>query len=135
MTRIEKMELLNKLLELEEKNDIGNLTSSDRAEFQMWVKGALEQESCENKEIYNKGYADGQKALYEHLELCKEEQEPKTGHWIKEKSIYGWDGHSYQCSVCGRSIHLDVVMEVLADYPYCHCGARMIEPQKSEDKG
>ncbi len=44
MTRIEKMELLNELLELEEKNDIGNLTRSDRAEFQMWIKGALEQE-------------------------------------------------------------------------------------------
>ena len=47
------------------------------------------------------------------------------GHWIKEKSIYGWDGHSYQCSICGRSIHLDTVVEDLADYPYCHCGAYM----------
>lgn len=44
MTRIEKMKLFNELLELEEKNDIGNLTSSDRAEFQMWIKEALEQE-------------------------------------------------------------------------------------------
>ena len=46
------------------------------------------------------------------------------GHWIKEKSIHGWDGHSYQCSVCGRSIHLDTAVESLVDYPYCHCGSK-----------
>ena len=50
---------------------------------------------------------------------------PKTGKWIKEESIYGWDGKSYQCSVCGRSIHLDTKAEDLRDYPYCHCGAKM----------
>lgn len=59
-------------------------------------------------------------------ELPSVNPQPKTGHWIKEKIIYGWDGHSYQCSVCGRSIHLDAVVEVLADYPYCHCGAKMV---------
>lgn len=53
------------------------------------------------------------------------EQEPIKGHWIKEESIYGWDGHSYQCSECGRSIHLDTEMEDLEDYPYCHCGCKM----------
>lgn len=51
----------------------------------------------------------------------------KTGHWIKEKSMNGWDGMSYQCSECGRSIHLDSEIEDLTDYPYCHCGAQMIE--------
>lgn len=49
----------------------------------------------------------------------------KTGHWTKEETIYGWDKKSYQCSCCGRSIHLDTVMESLDDYPYCHCGAEM----------
>lgn len=49
------------------------------------------------------------------------------GHWIKEESPYGWDGYSYQCSECGRSIHLDTIMEDLEDYPYCHCGAYMRE--------
>lgn len=43
MTRKEKIELLNRLLEIEEKNDIGNLTRAERGEFQQWVK-ALEQE-------------------------------------------------------------------------------------------
>lgn len=58
------------------------------------------------------------------------EQEPKTGHWIKEESICGWDGHSYQCSECGRSIHLDTEVEDLEDYPYCHCGAKMQEVEE-----
>ena len=51
----------------------------------------------------------------------------KIGYWIKEKSINGWDGKSYVCSECGRSIHLDSDIENLIDYPYCHCGAEMIE--------
>jgi hypothetical protein len=38
MTTDEKTRLLDELLEIEEKNDIGNLTRSERAEFQMWVK-------------------------------------------------------------------------------------------------
>jgi hypothetical protein len=54
-------------------------------------------------------------------------REPRKGHWVKEESIFGWDGYSYQCSECGRSIHLDTEMEDLEDYPYCHCGAKMQE--------
>lgn len=55
----------------------------------------------------------------------------KTGHWIKEKSRYGWDGKSYSCSECGRSIHLDSEVEDLTDYPYCHCGAQMRENEEN----
>lgn len=62
--------------------------------------------------------------------LNAEYSEPIKGHWIKEKSIFGWDGHSYQCSECGRSIHLDTEMEDLEDYPYCHCGAKMQEVEE-----
>lgn len=58
--------------------------------------------------------------------------QPKIGHWIKEKSVHGWDGNSYQCSECGRSIHIDSEVEDLSDYPYCHCGSKMIDPQESE---
>ena len=58
------------------------------------------------------------------------EQQPKTGYWIKEESPFGWDGHSYQCSECGRSIHLDTEVEDLDDYPYCHCGAKMQEKEE-----
>jgi len=48
MTREEKIELLNRLLEIEEKNDIGNLTSMNRREFQQWVE-EIEQESVLDK--------------------------------------------------------------------------------------
>lgn len=58
-----------------------------------------------------------------------DEADKKIGQWIKEESIGGWDGHSYQCSVCGRSIHLDTEVEDLEDYPYCHCGAKMQEAE------
>lgn len=59
--------------------------------------------------------------------------QPKMGHWRKEKSIHGWDGYSYQCSVCGRSIHLDIEVEDLEDYPYCHCGAKMGSEEEEFD--
>lgn len=48
MTKEEKIELLNILLEIEEKNDIGNLTSTDRREFQQWAE-ELEQEPILDK--------------------------------------------------------------------------------------
>jgi hypothetical protein len=51
------------------------------------------------------------------------------GRWITEISAHGWDGRSYQCSVCGRSIHLDTAVEDIYDYPYCHCGAKMGEEE------
>ena len=52
------------------------------------------------------------------------EQEPKTGHWIdhqEDKWIYA------QCSEC------ETVHDTRTNY--CpNCGARMFEPQESEDK-
>ena len=59
-------------------------------------------------------------------------QNPRKGHWVKEESPFGWDGHSYQCSECGRSIHLDTMVEDLTDYSYCHCGAYMREVQEDD---
>lgn len=44
MTTEEKKELLDVLLAYEEKNDIGNLTRAERAEFQMWVHSLAESE-------------------------------------------------------------------------------------------
>jgi rubrerythrin len=38
MTREEKINLLNKLLEIEEKLDIGNLTRAEKGEFRQWVE-------------------------------------------------------------------------------------------------
>ncbi len=50
--------------------------------------------------------------------------QPKTGHWIDLP-------FSFECSECG----IIRAKETSGKYNFCpHCGARMIEPQESEDK-
>ena len=49
MTREEKINFLNELLDYEEKNDIGLLTRVERREFQQWISEALEQKSILDK--------------------------------------------------------------------------------------
>ena len=56
------------------------------------------------------------------------EQEPKTGHWIWELE----DWNKWICSECGWSKRTDV--HVRLGYDFCpSCGAKMVEPQESED--
>ena len=97
----------------------------EKAEELANASGEAELQGCDREALKCSKCAEEHRQLAEWLKDYKRLLEPKTGHWIKEKTIDGWDGHSYQCSVCGRSIHLDAVVEVLADYPYCHCGAKM----------
>ena len=48
----------------------------------------------------------------------------KTGKWIvKEK---GLKVTIYECSECKRHVMDDTGYDVVKDYPYCHCGARMV---------
>ena len=47
----------------------------------------------------------------------------KVGEWKTTKPFWG-----YECSVCGRIVE-NPVGDVYDKYPYCHCGARMVEPQ------
>ncbi len=53
----------------------GQLEPENEDIYNVIIK-ALKQELCEAKKIYAKGYADGQRALAEHMKLCKEEKEP-----------------------------------------------------------
>lgn len=89
------------------------------------------QEPCEVSE-YDKDhiwYKGSQYiSLRRFLEVKALEQEPKTGHWIKDditersKSAY-----KHKCDRCG-AYHR-------AMYDYCpSCGAKMVEPQESEDE-
>lgn len=62
---------------------------------------------------------------FEHLEwllknFYKTPQEPKTGHWIDKNK------NSAVCSCCNRS-------NILYGNFCKWCGAKMIEPQESED--
>lgn len=69
---------------------------------------------------------------------AEEEQEKKTGHWIAIDEELS----RYKCSECGEVIRLYKKSEIsklekdetLSDYPFSHCGCRMVEPQESEDK-
>lgn len=54
--------------------------------------------------------------------------EPKTGHWIKMPLIEAGQTYSHECSLCGRRIL--TTNAGLSEFPYCHCGAKMIEPQE-----
>jgi DNA-directed RNA polymerase subunit RPC12/RpoP len=59
-------------------------------------------------------------------------EKPKTGHWIEEEK--GLHITVYKCSECGRTVMDDSGYDVNVDYPFCHCGAKMVEPQESEGK-
>lgn len=66
--------------------------------------------------------------------LCLQDIGDKIGHWIEK---YTEDGcgelHSHwTCSECGRNVghNLANIEDVLNDYPYCHCGAKMVDCQQ-----
>jgi hypothetical protein len=82
-------------------------------------------ESCSLSLVYNEGFDKG-------YEKAKAEYKPKTGHWIKMPLIETAQTYSHECSLCGRRILTTDVG--LSEFPYCHCGAKMVEPQESEDK-
>jgi hypothetical protein len=59
------------------------------------------------------------------------EQEP-TGHWIRITNG-GAVKEMYMCSVCHRRIEDDGIEALITiKYPYCHCGAKMIERSDKE---
>jgi len=59
-----------------------------------------------------------------HSKIKALEQEPKIGHWI---ATYG----NVKCSICGR---VKDSRDVGKATHYCdRCGAKMVEPQESEE--
>lgn len=60
----------------------------------------------------------------------------KTGHWIlnDNQGVQAVGYLTYHCSECGRVISSKYhgKISLLKEYPYCHCGAKMVEPQESE---
>ena len=58
--------------------------------------------------------------------------QPKTGHWIAyEVQLPDRTILNYRCSVCGRKL-IGYNTETLSEAPFCHCGAKMVDPQESE---
>ena len=67
------------------------------------------------------------KVIRDTVEEMKQEQEPKAGHWIKGYTFP--DGAYWKCDKCNELIKVKIPMR------YCNnCGAKMVEPQESEDK-
>lgn len=65
----------------------------------------------------------------------------KIGHWVYDEVCSDWYDTVYKCSCCERRISFtrayeteDEEDDVYRNYPYCHCGAKMVKPQESEDK-
>lgn len=60
--------------------------------------------------------------------------QPKTGHWMIDEDSTDRFFATYECSSCKRAIIVphDVMKAVYKDYPFCHCGAKMVDSQKSE---
>lgn len=114
--------------------------------FDIAIK-ALEQEPCYNPDEWCHDCLE-----YNHDKHCcprfnkiirntvEEIKQPKTGHWIYEKRkrlINETDeGAEYvtdywcKCSKCGGDFGYRKMKDVFCKY----CGARMIEPQESENK-
>lgn len=70
--------------------------------------------------------------LVEFKELKAVQPEQRTGKWIPhEVKLPDRTILNYTCSACGRKL-IGYGTETLNEVPYCHCGAKMIEPQESE---
>lgn len=60
-----------------------------------------------------------------------EYMKPKTGHWIKSNI----PNEEYVCSECGGACWYYDYQASVAKSKFCpNCGAKMVEPQESEDK-
>jgi hypothetical protein len=53
-------------------------------------------------------------------------EKPKMGHWI---IIDDCEKFIAKCSECGRIED----SRMISKYPYCHCGAKMVEPQERSE--
>ena len=54
----------------------------------------------------------------------------KIGYWKYDEELSDWYDTTYECSCCKRTIitPIELSNNVYKNYPYCHCGAKMIKP-------
>lgn len=92
----------------------------------------------EGADTFDKGRKNG---LIDAIDIVADEPsvypKPKTGHWIMiDKEL-----QRYKCSECGEIIKLYKKSEIpklekdetLSNYPFSHCGCRMVESQENEE--
>lgn len=58
--------------------------------------------------------------------------QPKTGQWIYDDEHSSWSNLKYKCSCCKREIivRYEAKDGVYQDFPYCHCGTKMVESEE-----
>lgn len=86
---------------------------------------------------YNNDFDYTTNELYDRIKrMSSVNPQPKTGRWLIVEDRTDWYDATYECSCCKREIIVpyEARDEVYIDYPYCHCGAKMVEPQESNDK-
>jgi len=130
-------ELLADVVEIEEqesttKNDLGvDLISRADAIKAMQNKA----KKLKNEDTIN-GLCGAVAILYEMPSVTP--QEPKTGHWIVQPSNKEQDERDFiwwKCSECGQVIYSETEKDKKEFHAFCgRCGAKMVEPQESEDK-
>lgn len=61
-------------------------------------------------------------------------KQERTGHWIYDEERSDWLDTTYHCSCCKRTIVIpyESQKDLHNDYPYCHCGAKMVEQERSK---
>lgn len=78
--------------------------------------------------------ANHQETVTEFADRCRECGKMRKGHWIAyEVRLPDRTILNYRCSVCGRKL-IGYTTETLSEAPFCHCGAKMVEPQERSDK-
>ena len=154
MTREEAIDLLDTLIGMVEDSRNSDYDTA----FRMGIK-ALEQEPCEDaisrQIIYdyveshiqeiNTGYGDLNKHTNRILRMIMEyidklpsvAPQPKTGHWEWAQYDYNPNIGNWHCSECKNIAVVGVKKNEeggIPIYKYCpNCGAKMIEPQESEE--
>ena len=84
--------------------------------------------------IFMRSINEGNKTRAIHFSeewLNEEYKEPKTGHWI-------YDNYNWRCSECNETPktlgYVGTADFMTEHFKFCnHCGARMVEPQESEE--
>ena len=104
---------------------------------------ALQQEPCEDavsRELVKKdiarwiGYIDEDMIARMHITIDKLPSviTEKTGHWILLDEC---SNSGYYCSECHKKVVKEGWSETVKKIKFCpNCGAKMVEPQESEDK-
>ena len=133
--------VLNRMLESMDVYDSIQPTTERKKAIKAAIK-ALEQQPCDDAinrdmalekmaDYAASGYADSAEDFEEYsriiCQLPSVTPQQKYGKWIV---IDDCEQFIAKCSECGRLYD----SRLISKYPYCHCGAKMFDPQESEDK-